>query len=70
MRTRTEEVVCPACGASQSAEVVVTVTPMEEAVLSTGQFRKIGTVTCPSCGYWFFSPPKVSADRAAEEPQD
>jgi hypothetical protein len=66
MKTHTEVVVCPDCGRRQSAELVDTVTPMEEAELTTGEFRKIGTVTCPGCGYWFFSPPRVSNDPSGQ----
>jgi len=62
MRTHTEVLRCPTCGTRRSAEVVTTVTPTEAAVMSSGDFRKLGTVRCSSCGYWFFSPPAVSCD--------
>jgi hypothetical protein len=35
---------------------------MEADALSGRAFRDLGTVTCPACGHWFFSPPKVSSD--------
>jgi hypothetical protein len=54
--------ICPGCGRKESAEVVMTVTPVEAAELSAREFRRLGTVRCPDCGYWYFCPPRVSPD--------
>jgi hypothetical protein len=40
--------------------VVDLMTPMEADQLSGG-LRDLGTITCPTCGYWTFHPPRVSA---------
>ena len=62
MKTRSEVVDCPACGRRRSAMVVASVSYMEADALSDKAVRSLGTVTCPTCGYWFYSPPKVSSD--------
>ena len=69
MRAKREDGVCPGCGEHGSTIVVEHITPGEAEALSGPALRDVATVTCRSCGYWYYRPLHVSW-RFSEERAD
>ncbi len=61
LRLRTKPVDCPECGRDLAALEVEIITPVEEDALTAAEVRRLGTITCPNCGSWFFHPLRVSS---------